>query len=184
MPKDLALIIIDIQIGVFDGSSIPPVSGAKKLLSNITLLIEKARDAAVPIIFVQHKGEREHPLEHGTKGWDFHPKLAVTDKDPVIQKSTPDSFYHTDLQDNLVSRNIKRLMIAGIQSEFCIDTTCRQAFSLGYEVILIEDAHSTWDTDQLNASQIINHHNSTLSEWFVSLKRINEIDFDHLVNDR
>ena len=166
------------QAGVFDGSAIPPVSEADKLLSNVSHLIDKARQAAIPIIFVRHNGDKGHPLERGTKGWDLHPELGVTDKDPVVQKNTPDSFYGTDLQDKLNSYNIRRVVIAGIQTEFCIDTTCRRAFSMGYEVILAEDAHSTWDTDRLRASQIISHHNSILSEWFVSLKGVNEIDFN------
>ena len=48
---------------------------------------------------------------------------------------------------------------------------------MGYEVTLVKDAHSTWDTNHLSASQIIDHHNSLLSEWFVSLKGVNEISF-------
>lgn len=172
------------QVGVFDGFSIPPVFGAEKLLPNISLLIERARKATIPIIFVQHKGERGHPLEYQTDSWHIHPEIGITNESIVVEKQTPNSFYNTDLQDILVSKDINRLIIAGIQTEFCIDTTCRQAFSLGYEVTLVEDAHSTWDTDQLSASQIINHHNSTLSEWFVSLKSVNEIDFDQSVKDR
>lgn len=172
------------QVGVFDGSSIPPVSGAQKLLSNVSLLIERAREAAVPIIFVQHKAVPGHPLEYQTEGWHIDPEMGISNESIVVEKQTPDSFYNTDLQENLLARKINRLILAGIQTEFCVDTTCRQAFSLDYEVTLAEDAHSTWDTDQLSASQIINHHNFTLSEWFVSIKRVNDIDFDQAVNDR
>ncbi len=132
------------QVGVFDGSAIPPVSAADKLLSNISQLIKEARKEAIPIIFVQHNGENGHPLERKTIGWDFHPKLDVTDKDLIVQKSTPDSFYDTDLQDILRSNKIRKVVIAGIQTEFCIDTTCRRAFSMGYEITLVKDAHSTW----------------------------------------
>lgn len=177
MEKDIALIIIDIQVGVFDGSAIPSVSAADKLLSNISQLIEKARQAAIPIIFVQHNGVNGHPLERETKRWDFHPKLDVTDKDLIVQKSTPDSFYDTDLQEILRSNKIRKVVIAGIQTEFCIDTTCRRAFGMGYEVTLVKDAHSTWDTNHLSASQIIDHHNYLLNEWFVSLKGVSEINF-------
>ena len=165
------------QVGVFDGLAVPAVSNADKLLSNISQLIEDARQAAIPIIFVQHNGEKGHPLEHGTEGWKLHPNLDVTDIDLVVKKSTPDSFYDTDLQEQLNSYKIRRVVIAGIQTEFCIDTTCRRAFSMGYEVTLVKDAHSTWDTNHLSASQIIDHHNSLLSEWFVSLKGVNEISF-------
>lgn len=168
------------QIGVFDGSAVPPVSEAEQLRSNVSRLVENARNAAIPVIFVQHNGQKGHPLEYGTSGWHIHPDLKMTGGDLVFQKRTPDSFYDTGLQETLVSNNVKRLIVAGIQTEFCIDTTCRRAFSLGYEVILVKDAHSTWDTDQLSAAQIVSHHNAALSEWFVSLKAVDEIDFETL----
>ncbi len=178
MKKDLALIVIDMQVGVFESSDIPPVFEAQKLLQKVSELIEKARNAAIPIIFVQHKGGKGHPLEHDTDGWKIHPDMGITNEDIIVQKHSPDSFYDTNLQDKLISNKIKRLIIAGIQTEFCIDTTCRRAFSLGYDVILANDAHGTWDTDQLKATQIIDHHNSLLSEWFVTLKSVNEVKFD------
>ena len=177
MANQTALIIIDMQVGAFRSTIIPPVSRAEALLSNVGKLIAKARSAFVPIIFVQHNGGSGHPLEYGTSGWHIHPAIALTDHDIVVQKSTPDSFHNTQLQNELESRNIRTLMIAGIQTEFCVDTTCRRAFSLGYEVTLAKDAHSTWDTEFLSAQQIITHHNGILGEWFVKTKEVTEIEF-------
>lgn len=178
LAKDTALLIVDMQNGVFDGSIVPPVARAEQLLEGVAKLIEKARESATCTIFVQHNGGKGHPMETGTKGWDIHPDLAVDPRDPIVQKDTPDSFYETHLQDELTARNIKKLVIAGIQTEFCIDTTCRQAFSLNYDVLLAEDAHSTWDTERFSASQIIDHHNHLLGEWFVSLRRVNDLSFE------
>ena len=178
MANQTALIIIDMQFGVFESAIIPPVSGAKELLSNIGKLIAKARNASVPIVFVQHNGESGHPLEHATAGWNIHPAIAPTDQDILIQKSTPDSFHNTQLQEELESRRIRELVIAGIQTEFCIDTTCRRAFSLGYQVTLVKDAHSTWDTESLSARQIIAHHNKILEQWFAKTKEVKDIDFN------
>ena len=180
MPSEAALIVIDVQLGVFESALIPPVSGAKDLLSKISSLITKARSAGVPIIYVQHSGEAGHPLEHGASGWQIHPAIAPTDQDIVIQKRTPDSFHNTQLVSELESRHIRKLVIAGIQTEFCVDTTCRRAFSLGYEVTLAKDAHSTWDTRLLSAHQIITHHNSVLGDWFVKLREASEIEFTDL----
>jgi nicotinamidase-related amidase len=95
----------------------------------------------------------------------------------VIEKQTPDAFYKTTLQQELSARNIKRLVLAGLQSEYCVDTTCRRAFALDYDIILVQDAHSTWDSSQLTAQQIINHHNEVLGGWFVSLKNESDISF-------
>jgi len=62
----------------------------------------------------------------------------------------------------------------GAQTEVCVDTTCRRAFSLGFEVTLVSDGHSTWDNATLSADQIIRHTNDTLAGWFVRLARVDE----------
>lgn len=177
MANHTALVVIDMQTGVFQSAIIPPVSDATKLLSNVGKLIENARNASIPVIFVQHKGGVGHPLEFNTSGWQIHSSIAPSNQDLVIQKSTPDSFHDTNLQKELDSRHIRELVIAGIQTEFCIDTTCRRAFSLGYKVVLAKDAHGTWDTEQLSAQQIIAHHNHVLSEWFAETKEVSQISF-------
>jgi nicotinamidase-related amidase len=56
-----------------------------------------------------------------------------------------------------------------------VDTTCRRAFSLGFEVTLVSDGHSTWENATLTADQIIRHTNDTLAGWFVRLARVDEL---------
>ena len=171
------LIIVDVQLGMFESKLISPINGGEELLEKIKGLINKARKADVPIIYVQHCGGAGHPLEKGSPGWNIHPAIAPASKDIVVQKWTPDSFFNTNLEAELNAKNIKNILIAGLQTEYCIDTTCRRAFSLGYDVTLVRDAHSTWDNDILNSRQIIEHHNLVLGEWFVKLKETDEIDF-------
>lgn len=62
----------------------------------------------------------------------------------------------------------------------CIDTTCRRAFSLGYKVTLVSDAHSTWNSQVITAQQIINHHNSVL-RWFADVYSSRDIKFDNVI---
>jgi nicotinamidase-related amidase len=64
-----------------------------------------------------------------------------------------------------------------MQTEYCVDTTCRRAYSLGYDIVLVEDGHSTWDTEHLAASQVIAHHNATLGGWFATLRVASDIAF-------
>jgi len=68
-------------------------------------------------------------------------------------------------------------VLAGIQSDLCVDTTCRRAYSLGYKVTLVKDAHSTWNTNELIAVQIINHHNNIM-KWFADVRVTDEILFE------
>jgi nicotinamidase-related amidase len=171
--NNAALVIVDVQLGMFDDSD--PVYNGHELLSTIGTLISHARTVGLPIIYIQHDGGDNHPLRPDKPGWPIHPAIAPAPDDLVIRKRHPDSFQETALQHELETRGISHLIIAGIQTEYCIDTTCRRAYSLGYDVTLLQDAHSTWDTRHLKAAQIIAHHNQVLSGWFVTLKTADEI---------
>ncbi|CAG9620458.1 Peroxyureidoacrylate/ureidoacrylate amidohydrolase RutB [Sutcliffiella rhizosphaerae] len=98
------------------------------------------------------------------------------EKDVIIQKFTPDSFLHTSLDEELKKQDIKHVILTGIQSEVCVDTTCRRAFSLGYKVTLVSDTHSTWDSKEITAQQIIDHHNRAL-KWFADVYPASDIRF-------
>jgi len=173
-----ALLIVDVQLGMFDKSD--PVYKGDVLLATISGLITQARTAGIPVIYVQHSGGEDHPLRPDKPGWPIHPAIAPANDELIIHKRHPDSFQETNLQQELEERGIKRLIVAGIQTEYCVDTTCRRAYSLGYNVTLVQDAHSTWDTENLKATQIIAHHNQVLGGWFVTLKASHEIEFDKL----
>jgi nicotinamidase-related amidase len=177
MTNPVALLVIDVQIGMFDGVNMPPVYNGPTLLTNIQCLLAQARRTVTPIVFVQHMGHPGHPLEPGTPGWPLHPSLTPQTDEPIIQKTTPDSFYKTNLRSILEQRGIQRLVVTGIQTDLCIDTTCRRAASFDYDVWLVADAHSTWDNSVLKAAQIIAHHNAVLKGWFVSPILTDEVDF-------
>jgi len=177
MSNDTALLVIDAQAGNFEESA--PVHGGSDLLAKISRLIARSRAAGAPVAYVQHCGPGDAIDQPGAPGWEIHPAVAPVEGDAVIQKSHPDAFQDTNLQRELESRGIKRLIITGIQTEYCVDTTCRRAYSLGYGVTLVKDAHSTWDTELLTAPQIIAHHNDVLGGWFAELKEANEIEFDN-----
>ena len=175
MHNNTALVIIDVQLGMFDDSDL--VYNGNELLATLGTLISRAHTSGIPVIYIQHDGGDNHPLRPDKPGWPIHPAIAPTKDDLVIRKCHPDSFQETSFQHELETRGIKHLVVAGIQTQYCIDTTCRRAYSLGYDVTLVQDGHSTWDTEHLKASQIIAHHNQVLGGWFVTLKTAAEIQF-------
>lgn len=152
-----------------------PIFEGEVLISKIKSLLLKMHSAQIPVIYIQHNGAKGDSDEPGTTGWEIHPSIQPHKRDLVIQKSTPDAFHETSLKRELDSREIIKIIIVGLQTEYCIDTTCRRAFSLNYEVTLVEDAHSTWDSNHLTAKQIINHHNAVLAGWFVTLKTTTDV---------
>jgi len=155
-----ALVILDAQVNMFaEGSS---VFQAERLLMTIAGLVARSRRAGIPVIFVQNNGTEGAPDMPGTPGWQIHPALAPAQTDIVIQKHTPDAFFETNLQRELSRRKIRRLVIAGFQTDLCIDATCHRAAILGYDVILVRDGHSTFDSDGITAGQIIEQYNLAL----------------------
>lgn len=173
MSSDTALLIIDVQCGMF--SDFGPVYQSKAVLSRIKRLIDRARSAAVPVIYIQHCAPPGESLHRGTKGWQIHPAVAPLKQERIIQKRTPDCFQGTHLQRELKKLRISKLIITGLQTEFCVDTACRRAFSLGYKVVLAKDAHTTLDGGKLSAAEITEHHNNLLGAWFVELKKAGQI---------
>jgi nicotinamidase-related amidase len=83
--------------------------------------------------------------------------------DLKLRKTTPDSFLRTDLQTLLQQHAITNLIICGMHTEFCIDTTTRRALALGYPVVLVADGHTSAGNAHLSAAQVIAHHNATLT---------------------
>jgi nicotinamidase-related amidase len=155
-----ALLLIDIQQGMFGPDEI--CHEPERLLANASGLLARARAAGVPVFHVQHC-EEGGPLAPNTAAWRFRPEVAPREGEPVTEKWACSSFYKTGLDERLRAAGVDRLVIAGLQSEFCIDTACRVAQSLGYRVTLAGDAHSTMDSPVIKAGDIIRHHNYVLS---------------------
>jgi nicotinamidase-related amidase len=156
----IALLVIDVQQGIFAGREALP--DWPQRFKRIQALIQRARGAEVPVIYVQHDGGAGHRLEPGSPGWSLDARLDVRPADPVIRKTAPDSFFETALQAALQAHNIDALAICGCWTNYCVDTTCRRAVSLGYKVQLAGDAHACCDSSALTGQQIIAHHNDIL----------------------
>ncbi len=166
-----ALLIIDAQNEMFDPAN--PVHESDKLLENLQNLIQKARSAGVPVIYVQHN---DAGLVEGTDFWQIHESIQPEAGDLIVQKKSPDSFHETVLLEKLKSQGIENLVIAGNQTEYCIDATTQSASKHGFNVTLAKDAHGTWDSESMSAVQIIDHHNEQLSR-FAELRETRDIQF-------
>ncbi len=169
-----ALLMIDIQNAMFGPDEI--CHEPERMLANAADLLTRARAAGVPVFFVQHC-EANSPFAPGNAGWQINSRVAPDAGEPVIEKWACSSFYKTDLDQRLRAAGIDTLVIAGLQSEFCVDTACRVAQTLGYGVTLAADAHSTFDNPVLPADKIIAHHNRLLSGIVERVVPVAEIKF-------
>jgi nicotinamidase-related amidase len=154
-----ALLVIDVQHGLCTGEY--AVFEASQLINRINAVSARARAARVPVIFIQHE-EAGDVLDYGSPGWQLAAGLVALEGDIYVRKTAPDSFHQTTLDAALRQLAVDSLVICGLQSEYCVDSTTRRALALGYEVVLVADGHSTMDTEILSASQITRHHTLTL----------------------
>lgn len=150
-----ALLVIDVQNGVVAGSH-----NRDEMIANINTLIGKARAEGVPVLWVQHADDG--PLKPDSEGWQYVPELARDDSEPLVHKRFGDSFEDTDLEERLAERGVGRLVVTGAQTDACIRSTLHGAFTRGYDVTLVGDAHTTEDLTEYGApspQQVVAHTN-------------------------
>ncbi|GLX70470.1 cysteine hydrolase family protein [Paenibacillus glycanilyticus] len=176
MSKETALMVIDVQVGMYMFPEEYPVFEGEQLLERINLLLAKARENETPVIFVQHNEDEEGPLATRSPGWEIHPALVQAAGDLIVQKFEPDAFHETNLQQELEARGIKKLVLTGMQTDYCVNATCWRAVDLGYEVTVVADAHSTFGQGGRTAEQIIAEHNEAFGQIAV-LKETAALEF-------
>lgn len=154
-----AVLVIDVQCALFDPA--PRPWEADTVVQRINDLTARSREAGAPVLFIQHE-TASGALAQGSPGWALEGQLHVQAGDLLVRKTTPDAFLRTDLGEQLSARGIDRLLVCGYASEFCVDTTTRRAAALGFDVVLVADAHTTHDKPHATAAQIRVHHNATL----------------------
>ena len=153
----VAVLVIDVQKGLFNSNPAP--FEAKQVIQRINAVNERARAAKVPVIFVQHHGP---PLTSANT--ELHPDLMVLPGEIVITKKTGDAFYGTNLESTLRSRGVESLVLMGFATEFCVDSTLRNAISKNFEVFVISNAHTTNDAPALQAPLIRDYFNWVWSD--------------------
>lgn len=155
-----AVLVIDMQQGLCVG----PVAAhdCAGTIDRINAVTRQARSAGAPVIFIQHESGPGY-LGHGSPEWQLATGLEAEPSDLRVRKTTPDAFLRTNLQSLLEERQIRRVVVCGMHTEFCVDTTTRKALALGYPVVLVADGHTSAGNKALSPQQVIAHHNATLT---------------------
>jgi nicotinamidase-related amidase len=149
-----ALVIVDVQNGVVAGAY-----RRDEVIANIKTLVDEARAAQVPVVWVQHASDE---LVEDTDAWRYVPELQRDESEPLVHKRYGDSFEDTTLESELAQRGVGRLVVTGAQSDACVRATIHGAFTRGYDTVLVGDAHTTEDLTAYGAppvDQVIAHTN-------------------------
>jgi nicotinamidase-related amidase len=153
MNDHTALVMIDLQVNQLD-PSFYPVADADALIKRLQDMLERARAAGIPVLWVRNCGGEADPDVKGTKGWELHPAFPPATDEPILDKTTCNTFASTDLDRRLRAHNVGRLIVAGLQSDWCIRETTQGALDAKYRVTLVEDGHSTLDSKTRQAAEI------------------------------
>jgi isochorismate hydrolase len=144
------ILLIDLQ-EYFRGITVP-------VLDNIKKIISMARKKHIPLFFTQHGHESAEEsgmlgrwwadlIIKGSNEARFLPELSVSPKDVVIPKTTYSAFYKTGLEEKLEEHGIQDLVIGGVMTNLCCETTARDAFVRDYRVFFLVDGTSTVNED-------------------------------------
>ena len=131
-PGSVALLVIDVQMGLFEGSA--PIFEAEWFLENINTLITNARQAGVPVFFIQHSNNKT--LVKNSDAWQLHPEIQPLENEDIIDKRHGNAFKEKILHDKLAERKVKTVVITGLITHGCVNTSCIGALDTGYQVIL------------------------------------------------
>lgn len=156
-----ALLVIDVQNDV-----VGDAWRRGEVIENINRLVEIARDTGTPVIWVQHSDDY---MEIGSEGWQIVPELEPMSDEPLIRKKFRSSFEETVLDETLAKLGVGHLVISGAQTDNCVRHTSHAALERGYDVTLVEDAHTTsdgpWDSGPLLASVIVDEMNRSFQGY-------------------
>jgi len=169
-PDDAALIVVDMQNSFLeDGGSMDrmgfDVDRMKEALPGCVELVETAREAGIPVIFTRYVLEEDfsdggvlldlmpemaeaEALVEGSWDMEIVPELAPEPDDIVIDKNRPSSFIGTELDDIVAEQGIEQLVVCGVTTNCCVESTVRDASQYDIEPFMVEDATAEWDDER------------------------------------
>jgi len=131
------LLVVDVQVDVMKSAW-----DAARVVGRVARAVERARAAGVPVLWIQHEDEE---LVRGSPGWEIVPALAPAAGEARVAKRHHSAFEDTPLEAELAARGATHLVVAGAMTHWCIRCTVHAALERGYDLTLVEDAHTTED---------------------------------------
>ena len=142
----MKLIVIDMQKALLD-DELYDLDG---LVANVSKLIAAARENHVEVIYVQHDAGPSTGFSAGDEAFEIAEAVAPREGEKVFVKSINSCFGNKDFAACLEAAGDDKLMIVGLQTNFCIDATVKSAFERGYDVIVPEGSNSTFDNPYMS----------------------------------
>ena len=142
----MKLIVIDMQKALLDDE----LYNLNGLLDNVSKLIEAARANRVEVIYVQHDAGEGSGFSVGDEAFEIADEVAPEKGEKTFVKTINSAFGNKEFAAYLEEAGDKKLLIVGLQTNFCIDATVKSAFERGFQVILPEGTNSTFDNPYMS----------------------------------
>ena len=171
----VAIIVIDLQTGMFDGAVEPPIHDSVGLVARVRAVLAWARRTGRKIAFVRHDGPEGDPLAPGAPGWPVWPALGQAEDEPTFGKSVGDAFSNPALANWVADQGAGEVVLLGAQTDHCVAATVKGGRAAGLKVTVVADTHSTWDYGGESAEQIIARFNGAFASAGVNLVTSREL---------
>lgn len=156
--KNIALLVVDVQNALV----LAKPFAIEEVISNIKRLINVCRENDVEVIYIQHTDKIGGELGLDSDGWQIYEEISPIKTEKVICKNYNSAFKETSLKEYLDNKGINQLIITGMQTEYCFDTTCKIAFEYGYKVIIPEKTNTTFNNGNMLAKDLYEYYNFSI----------------------
>lgn len=159
----MVLLVIDMQKGLVDED----LYAFDTFMDRTVRLVDTARKNNVEVIFIQHNAGLDSGMSVGDEAFEIVDQLTPKAGEKVFTKTINSCFGSKEFKEYLEGLDDKRLMIVGLQTNYCIDCTVKSAFERGYEVIIPEGTNSTFDNDYMTGETTVRYYNEDVWEELV-----------------
>ena len=159
----MILLVVDMQDGLVDEE----LYAFDTFMDRTVRLIEAARKNHVEVVFVQHDAGPGSGLTAGDSAFEIAGQVRPLPEEKVFVKTINSCFGSKDFREYMEKQEDRRLMIIGLQTNYCIDCTVKSAFERGFEVIIPEGTNSTFDNDYMTGETAVRYYNEDVWEELV-----------------
>ncbi|MCQ8266034.1 cysteine hydrolase [Streptococcus suis] len=134
--------------------------------------LAQARQAGLEVIHVRH---HDQELVKGTADWEIHSIVAPLASEKIFDKTFNSAFKETGLHAYLQEKGIEQLILMGMATNFCVDTTVKVAFEYGYQLAIIKDGTTTGFTGNLSPKDLIDQYQMIWDGRFAQVDTLENI---------
>ena len=167
----MILLVVDMQKALTEDEEL---YDAEAFMDRNIRLIDAARKNNVEVIFVQHDAGEGSGFSAGDEDFEIDPRVAPKEGEKVFVKTINSCFGNKEFKAYMEQQEDKRLMVIGLQTNYCIDATVKSAFERGFKVIVPEGTNSTFDNDYMTGETTVAYYNEDVWDGVAELPTFDE----------